>query len=60
MEQTTGNLSDIVLQCNDISKEFDSFDNSGKNQVLSHIDLSVKKNEFWYFSALANVEKPLC
>ena len=46
MEQTTGNLSDIVLQCNDISKEFDSFDNSGKNQVLSHIDLSVKKNEF--------------
>lgn len=30
MEQTTGNLSDIVLQCNDISKEFDSFDNSGK------------------------------
>ena len=46
MEQTTGNLTDIVLQCNDISKEFDSFDNSGKNQVLSHINLSVKKNEF--------------
>lgn len=46
MEQTTGNLTDIVLQCNDVSKEFDSFDHSGKNQVLSHINLSVKKNEF--------------
>lgn len=43
MEQTTGNLSDIVLQCNDISKEFDSFDNSGKNRAFPY--RSVRKEK---------------
>ena len=46
MEQTAGTLNNIPLICDNVSKEFDSFDGSGKNEVLKDISFQVEKNEF--------------
>ena len=46
MEQTAGNLNNVPLICDNVSKEFDSFDGSGKNEVLKDISFQVEKNEF--------------
>ena len=46
MEQTTGTLNNVPLICDNVSKEFDSFDGSGKNEVLKDISFQVEKNEF--------------
>ena len=45
MESAAGTVMD-VLQCNHVSKEYDSFDGSGKHQVLGDINFKVHKNEF--------------
>jgi len=45
MESAAGTVMD-VLQCNHVSKEYDSFDGSGKHQVLKDINFKVHKNEF--------------
>lgn len=45
MEQAAGILKD-VLECNHVSKEFESFDGSGKNRVLGDINFKVRENEF--------------
>lgn len=36
----------VMLECNNVSKEFDSYDGSGKNHVLNNISFNVKENEF--------------
>lgn len=38
--------NDIVLDCQKVGKEFDSYDGSGVNKVLEDITFQVKKNEF--------------
>lgn len=46
MEQSAGNMSDIVLECRKVSKEYEDYGGSGMNQVLKDIDFKVRKNEF--------------
>lgn len=45
MEPAAGTVKPVLL-CSHVSKEFDSFDGSGKNLVLKDIDFTVRKNEF--------------
>ena len=45
MESAAGNLKS-VLECRNVSKEYNSYDGSGKNQVLKDIDFQVAENEF--------------
>lgn len=45
MEQAAGVVKD-VLECSHVSKEFESFDGSGKNQVLGDINFKARENEF--------------
>lgn len=45
MESAAGSVTDVI-QCSHVSREFDSFDGSGKNHVLGDIHFSVHKNEF--------------
>ena len=44
MEQS-GNVK-TILECRNVSKEFDAYDKSGKTEVLRDISFSVKENEF--------------
>lgn len=44
MEQS-GNVK-TILECRNVSKEFDAYDKSGKTEVLRDINFSVKENEF--------------
>lgn len=43
--EPTGIVKD-VLECNHVSMEFESFDGSGKNQVLKDINFKARENEF--------------
>lgn len=45
MESAAGDLKS-VLECRHISKEYQSFDGSGTNQVLKDMDFRVRENEF--------------
>ena len=44
MESTAGTLNNVPLICDNVSKEFDSYDGSGKNEVLKDISFQVEKN----------------
>lgn len=69
MESAAGAVKD-VLACNHISKEFDSYDGSGKNCVLGDIHFKARENEFLVLfgpgqcgkttllNVLAGLEKP--
>lgn len=46
MEQSIGNLNNIVLDCQKVSKEFDDYNGDGKNLVLHDIEFQAKENEF--------------
>lgn len=46
MESKARNINTIALKCNHVSKEFDSYDGSGKNEVLRDINFEVQENEF--------------
>lgn len=45
MESAAGTVNE-VLRCGHVSREFDSYDGSGKNHVLKDVDFSVRENEF--------------
>lgn len=45
MESTAGTLKH-VLECSHVSKEYDSYDGSGKHGVLQDINFQVRENEF--------------
>ena len=44
MESAAGTVNE-VLRCGHVSREFDSYDGSGKNHVLKDVDFSVRENE---------------
>ena len=46
MESTIGNVEKIMIQCDHVSKEFDSFSGEGKHKVLDDISFEVRENEF--------------
>lgn len=46
MGTTIGELKKVALECINVSKEFDSHDNKGKNVVLKDFSFEVEENEF--------------
>ena len=46
MEQGTGTVKKIILDCKNVSKEFLSYDGKEMNQVLDNISFQVEENEF--------------
>lgn len=46
MESTIGNVEKVMIHCDNVSKEFDSFSGEGKHHVLDKINFDVHENEF--------------
>lgn len=49
MESSIRNVSTkkkVVIDCNNVSKEFDSFSGEGKHKVLENVNFQVNENEF--------------